>query len=111
MKVVRATYTVARRATLLVLITLTPPTTAALYFLVNGINQDIAVATKEQHGNTYQSALQELLEKLPLHEVATAETDRAALAQAIDSAFTRLDRVDSLYGTELEVTPEGLAKR
>src|SRR3954454_13813567 len=102
------THTVARRATLLVLITLLPPTTAALYFLVNGINEDIAVASKERHGNAYQAPLQELLEKLPLHEVA-GETGRAPLAKSIDEAFARLDRVDALYVQDLEVTPEGLA--
>src|SRR5262249_36420352 len=115
-----ASTSIARRSALLVIISLAPPTVAALYFLVNGINLEIGIASREHHGNEYQRPLEDLLESLPLHENAalrlkhgdtSAQDGLPAIEQRIDSAFGRLTEVNRAYGEELEVTAAGLAKR
>jgi methyl-accepting chemotaxis protein len=117
---VLASTSIARRSALLVIISLAPPTVAALYFLVNGINLEIGMASREHHGNEYQRPLEDLLESLPLHENAalrwkhgdaSAQAGLSAIEQRIDTAFQRLTEVNQAYGDELEVTPAGLAKR
>ena len=105
---------------LLVAVFTLPMALAALYFVVTGINKDIDFATHEQHGNAYLRPLEVLLEKMPQHErVAlrvlagdkTAQSELIALETEIEGAWHQLAAVEQQYGSELQFTREGLAKR
>jgi signal transduction histidine kinase/DNA-binding response OmpR family regulator len=97
-----------------------PMALAALYFVVTGINKDVDFATHEQHGNAYLWPLETLLEKLPQHEHVvqralagdkSAEFEITVLENEIEEAWHHLAEVQRQYGSELQFTTDGLAKR
>jgi signal transduction histidine kinase/DNA-binding response OmpR family regulator len=120
----RARYFRPRRLSLQILFLVgvftLPMALAALYFIVTGINKDIDFATHEQHGDAYLMPLGALLEKLPQHErVAlrllagdkTAQSELIALQEGIEKTWRQVAAVQQQYGSELQFTSEGLAKR
>ncbi len=96
------------------------PDSIMLYLFITEINANIAVARLEQVGNAYQQPLERLLDLVPRHRLLTREAlsgDADARGQldkvstAIDAAFDALEATDARIGTQLEFTPDGLAKR
>jgi methyl-accepting chemotaxis protein len=90
------------------------------YFITNGFSKDIASATTEQYGNSYQRPLEELLEYIPAHQLLarrylTGQEDlqqQMKIAEGrVDAALQNLRTVDSRLGEALQFTPEGLSKR
>src|ERR1700738_4758287 len=82
-----------------------PMALAALYFLVHGINNDIAVAETEIHGDAYQRPLEALLEDLPAFGRAVLQKVSASdLESKIARDWQDLTAVNALYGTELQFT-------
>ena len=110
---------ISRRLTLISL-AYTLPIAVLLYFVVNGINQDIRFSDLEKLGNAYQRPLAKLLEHLPQHQLAArrllaGDKDRSEALMSsqadIDQAFIALAAVDSRYGDDLQFTAAGLAAR
>ena len=96
------------------------PMGVMIYQIVSGINTNIQFARSEAEGNTYQRPLEALLEFLPQHgrlaaRVLAGEKQAAGLVSTkqaqIDEAFAQLDAADAQFGTSLQFTDEGLAKR
>ncbi len=96
------------------------PDSIMLYLFITEINANIAVARLEQVGNAYQQPLERLLDLVPRHRLLTREAlsgdadargQLAKVSTAIDAAFDALEATDARIGTELEFTPDGLAKR
>ncbi|MEO7931647.1 MAG: ATP-binding protein [Chthoniobacterales bacterium] len=95
------------------------PDSVMLYLFITGINANIEFARQEEKGNEYQRPLEDLLEFIPQHRQLVTQSIRgesvaAELTQKeaeIESAFDRLQEIDSRIGTDLQFTPEGLAKR
>ena len=90
------------------------------YFISQGFSKDIAFAATEQKGNRYQRPLEELLERIPTHQLLARrylsgqkelQDQMAAAGVRIDAAMQALRTVDSQLGEALQFTPEGLAKR
>ncbi len=105
---------------LLISLSYTLPIAVLLYFVINGINQDIRFSELEKIGNRYQRPLATLLETIPKHAVDSrraARGDSASAAALIDShtqidrAFSDLRTVDARHAADLQFTTEGLAKR
>lgn len=93
---------------------------ALFYFISEGFSKDIAVARAEQRGNTYQTALESLLDAIGSHELVsrralaanTPSSEQAqSLASEIDEDFSKLEQVNETSGIDLQFTEEGLAKR
>jgi len=89
-------------------------------YLYRGYDKDIKFAQWEKYGNEYQRPLEQLLQRLPEHQLlarrylAGEKGLAAALAgkQAeVDAALTALEAVDARIGEKLQFTDEGLAKR
>jgi methyl-accepting chemotaxis protein len=108
------------RRLFLISLAYTLPIAVLLYFVVNGINQDIRFSELEKLGNAYQRPLAILLEHVPRHALAVRrglegkELQADALARGrseIDRAFAALREVDARHAADLQFTAEGLAKR
>jgi methyl-accepting chemotaxis protein len=92
---------------------------ALFYFIQEGFSKDIAFANLELEGNAYQKPLEDLLRDLSAHQMLARHTnptsDQSAqmsiLEDQIDKSFKQLQKVDALYGKDLQFTPEGLAQR
>ncbi len=86
-----------------------------VYFLVNGVNKDIAFAQQEKRGNAYQRPLAALLKSLPDYALAVRQglsgQALTAVEAEIDKAFATLETTDREIGQLLQFTDEGLAKR
>ncbi|NCX98758.1 MAG: hypothetical protein EBX35_09335 [Planctomycetia bacterium] len=110
---------ISRRLTLISL-AYTLPIAVLLYFVVQGINQDIRFTELEKIGNAYQRPLATLLQHVPQHDLA-ARRMRAGDASAdepltrsrseIDKAFAELRGIDARHAADLQFTAEGLADR
>lgn len=110
---------ISRRLTLISL-AYTLPIAVLLYFVVNGINQDIRFSELEKLGNAYQRPLSQLLEHVPKHTLAarrvlagdTSGREPQSRSQTeIDRAFVALRAVDDRHAGDLQFTAEGLAER
>ncbi len=108
------------RRLLLISLAYTMPIAVLLYFVVDGINQDIRFSTLEKYGNAYQRPLALLLEHLPQHQrmsrralagVGGQQSSLAPKQTQIDQAFALLKSVDSQHASDLQFTPEELARR
>ncbi len=108
------------RRLLLISLAYTMPIAVLLYFVVDGINQDIRFSTLEKYGNAYQRPLALLLEHLPHHHRmgrralagdSGQQSSLAAKQAEIDQAFALLQRVDSQHAADLQFTREELARR
>jgi len=106
---------ISRRLTLISL-AYTLPIAVLLYFVVNGINQDIRFSELEKLGNAYQRPLAKLLEHLPQHQLAArrllaGDKDRSEALMSsqadIDQAFIALAAVDSALATTFNSLPQG----
>jgi PAS domain S-box-containing protein len=94
------------------------PDTVLLCLFLFSINTNIKFARWEKYGNEYQTALEELLELIPLHLLqaqvgseASPGMDAKTIEGRIDTALTNLKEVDSRIGPLLQFTEEGLSKR
>ncbi|MBL7647290.1 MAG: methyl-accepting chemotaxis protein [Candidatus Hydrogenedentes bacterium] len=102
----------AYRSLLMIAVATFPLIIALLYFMVTGINKDIAFARQELLGNAYQRALEGVLEPVLKLSLARVHGEKSArIAGDIDGAFTNLIAVDGELGEALDFTPEGLAQR
>ena len=110
---------ISRRLTLISL-AYTLPIAVLLYFVVNGINQDIRFSELEKLGNAYQRPLSQLLEHVPKHTLAarrvragdTSGREPQSRSQTeIDRAFVALRAVDDRHAGDLQFTADGLAER
>ncbi len=97
-----------------------PMALAAFYFVAAGINKDIDTARLELQGDAFQRPLETLLWKISDHGrlvrrrlagESAVSADIDATEREIDNAWKELDDVAARYGTALQYTPEGLAKR
>ncbi|MGI9176905.1 MAG: hypothetical protein ACR2IT_03505, partial [Pirellulales bacterium] len=113
-------YLPISRRLFLISVAYTLPIAVLLYFVVNGINQDIRFSELEKIGNFYQRPLALLLEHVPQHALAARRALDGKQPQAdslirerseIDRAFAVLREVDARHATDLQFTGEGLAKR
>jgi len=102
----------AYRSLLMIAVATFPLIIALLYFMVTGINKDIAFARQELLGNAYQRALEGVLEPVLKLSLTRAQGEKSArIAGDIDGAFANLIAVDGELGEALDFTPEGLAQR
>jgi methyl-accepting chemotaxis protein len=111
--------TIRANIILLILTFAVPLLITSMYFMVNGIDKDIAAARLEIHGNAYQRPLENLLDEIAVHErvmagsatsVSGAE-QRKQLELQIDSQWRALAFIQQQFGRELQFTNEGLKKR
>jgi methyl-accepting chemotaxis protein len=114
------TIKLSNQIVLIAVIFSVPMILAAFYFVAAGINKDIDAARLEIHGNVFQRPLEILLQKISLHarlvqKALARDTSNDAeirqTQQEIDDAWKQVAAVHTLYGSELQYTPEGLAKR
>ena len=91
-----------------------------IYATINGVTKDIKFAQLEKQGNALQRPLQALLDAIPQHQwlaQAVARGDVAAKTMLlekevqIDQIFADLEAANAQYGTALQFTDEGLARR
>jgi methyl-accepting chemotaxis protein len=102
----------AYRSLLMIAVATFPLIIALLYFMVTGINKDMAFARQELLGNAYQRALEGVLEPVLKLSLARVQGEYSAgITGDIDGAFTSLVAVDGELGEALDFTPEGLAQR
>ena len=110
---------ISRRLTLISL-AYTLPIVVLLYFVVQGINQDIRFTELEKLGNAYQRPLATLLQHLPQHDLAARRMrdgdgdGSESLTRSrieIDKAFAELRTIDARHAADLQFTAEGLADR
>lgn len=96
------------------------PIAVLLYFVVSTINYDIRFGSLEAMGNQYQRPLEQLLDSLGRHQLlalrqkegqAAVEGQLRSESDAIGKAFSALEAVDKLVGTDLQFTDDGLGKR
>lgn len=96
------------------------PISVALYLIVSGYSENLEAARLEQTGNAYQRPLVRLLVQLQLdRELANqclrgARDVRGQLAESqgrTDQAFGGLHEADRQFGSDLQFTEEGLARR
>ncbi|MFO1044881.1 MAG: methyl-accepting chemotaxis protein [Planctomycetaceae bacterium] len=89
------------------------PIAVLLYFMVAGINDDITFAERELAGNEYQRPVHELLRHLSRHQILVGGPELEIVSEQgkVDQALQRLEGVQRLYGTSLQVTDTGLAQR
>jgi len=108
------------RRLFLISLAYTLPIAVLLYFVVNGINQDIRFSELEKLGNSYQRPLAIILEHVPQHALAARraldskdpQTETLARGRSeIDRAFAALRDVDASHAADLQFTAEGVAKR
>lgn len=85
------------------------PLVAAAFLLIDGFNEDIELAVKEQHGLEYISALRHVYQSVPQHRGLTnaylngaSELRSKILAKRADilRAFEAVDKVNEKYGNE-----------
>lgn len=104
----------------LIAITFTVPAAVMLFFIIRAANKDIEIASMERYGLNYQRPLEDLLETIPQHLVLSrrfvtkhteVKQDLLTLQTHIDDAFNALSAVDRVYGTQLQFTDEGMARR
>ena len=81
------------------------PLGVLLYIAIANINVQIQFSRLETEGNTMQRPLEKLLENLP-----KAASDTEAFNN-VSVAFADLAKAESLYGNDLQFTPEGLSSR
>ena len=102
----------AYRSLLMITVATFPLIIALLYFMVTGINKDMAFARQELLGNAYQRALEGVLKPVLKLSLARVQGENSAgIVGDIDGAFTNLVAVDGELGEALDFTPEGLAQR
>ncbi len=102
----------AYRSLLMIAVATFPLIIALLYFMVTGINKDMAFARQELLGNAYQRALEGVLEPVLKLSLARAQgEDSAGIVGDIDGAFVSLIAANGELGEALDFTPEGLAQR
>ena len=108
------------RRLFLISVAYTMPIAVLLYFVVNGINQDIQFSQLEKYGNSYQRPLALLLEHLPYHQLMTSralvgntiqQTDFSDQQSKIEKAFTLLKIVNDQHAIDLQFTNDELAER
>ena len=89
------------------------PIAVLLYFMVAGINDDITFAERELAGNEYQRPVHEMLRHLARHQILVGGPELEIVSEQgkVDQALQRLEGVQRLYGTSLQVTDTGLAQR
>ena len=96
------------------------PISVLLYFTVDGIQDRIDFAGLEKQGNSFQRPLEKILRSLLVHKTAALsvlEGDSTALTTAtkeeasLDSAIRNLEVLEKSFGTILQFTQDGLAKR
>ena len=96
------------------------PIFVMLYLIADGINTNIRFARLELAGNDYLRSLGPLLELIPQHQAlarrllageSAVRSDLGARQEEIARAFAKLLETDARLGTDLQFTPEGLAKR
>ena len=96
------------------------PISVLLYFTVDGIQDRINFAVLEIQGNSFQRPLEKILRSLLVHKTAALsvlEGDPTALTTAtkeevsLDSAIRNLEVLEKSFGTILQFTQDGLAKR
>jgi hypothetical protein len=90
------------------------------YFITKGFSKDIRFAIVEQHGNTYQRPLEQLLETIPEHQQLVRHSlsgdkqlqrEMTRAQDKIRAALESLHSVNLTLGVALQFTAEGLAKR
>ncbi len=104
---------------LLVSLCFSLPIVVLAYFVVDNIDQNSRIAELEASGDAYQTPLEALLrdtmehQRLVRHcpEGADCKSLLAGLELNVTNSLDALKRVDQQYGTQLEFTPDGLAKR
>jgi hypothetical protein len=93
------------------------PIAVLVYFVTSTIQSNYRFTELECMGNRYQRPLEQILEGLQAHQIATSYgggKDAAkieAYANDVDTAFQELAKIDRAVGTDLQFTDEGLGKR
>lgn len=105
---------------LLISLSLLLPITVLLYFMVDGINDDIEFAQLEVYGNSYQRPLEQLLNHVGRHQYLvegvksgddSLKQRMATEAGYVTDALAKLDLQQTEYGEDLQFTQDGLGKR
>ncbi|MDZ4741586.1 MAG: hypothetical protein SGJ03_17045 [Alphaproteobacteria bacterium] len=104
---------------LLVSLTFSLPIAVLGYLVVSNIDENSRIAALEASGNAYQTPLEWLLRDTLEHQRLArhcpANTDCKAqmvqLQDGVSKGLVALAAVDAKFGTQLEFTTEGLAKR
>ena len=111
---------VSHKIALIIVAVALPLIAATLFATIKGFNKDINFAVQEIKGNAFQRPLAALLDALPQHQwlVAAATTGDRKANEALSSKQVEIDRIfselevaNTRYGTDLQFTDEGLAKR
>lgn len=111
---------VSHKIVLMICAVAAPLIGATIFATIKGFNKDINFALQEKKGNAFQRPLQALLDAIPQHQwlaAAVARGDQAAKTHllenevVIDQIFADLEAANAQYGTDLQFTDEGLAKR
>jgi methyl-accepting chemotaxis protein len=92
---------------LLILASFALPLAVLTGVLVKEVNRQIEFVSLEMAGNSYQRAMEQLLEAAQEHWLAQTET----AASRVDHAFESLGAVQRRLGTELQVTREELYRK
>jgi len=101
---------ISARLALLAVVFVIPLAAIIVWLILHSINPNIEVASLEQAGNAYQQPLEQLLDAVPLHQLA-ATGEKNHSAAEIQQGLQALALVQSKHGEELQFTQEGLSKR
>ena len=101
-----------RSKNVLIAVSFSLPLGVLLYLTVANINSRISFATKELAGTAYLRPLADVLEAVQEHELAVMTgSDCGAIANRVNAGLNALKVPNAKYGSLLEFTAEGLAKR
>ena len=101
---------ISARLALLAVVFVIPLTAIIVWLILHSINPNIEVASLEQQGNAYQHPLEQLLDLVPRHQLATTN-EKLPIETEIRQALQELSAVQAKYGEALQFTQEGLSKR
>ena len=101
-----------RSKIVLIAVSFSLPLGVLLYLTVANINSRISFATKELAGTAYLRPLADVLEAVQEHELAVMTgSDCGAITNRVNAGLHALKVQNAKYGSLLEFTAEGLAKR
>ncbi|MBC7928727.1 MAG: hypothetical protein H7039_24040, partial [Bryobacteraceae bacterium] len=107
--------TLPRKILILVLFFAAPMAALAVYFVLSGLNKDLRFAESELQGNHYQWKLQDTLQLVLQHrserERGSVDSSAAATHARLMQSFGALATVQQQAGEDLQITPDGLARR
>lgn len=103
--------TVGQRLLTMMLVFLIP-SAVMLFLITSAIQKDITFAQYEAYGNAYQRPIQIILENITPYAWERLENKEGQEhAAKISEGFEKLAAAQEKYGTELQVTKEGLSSR